>query len=1031
MPVFLLILLCFLHLPLFLPPAHAGTETLITVNTTGSDQQAPSVSGDWILWEDARAGSWDIYGYNLITGEERRITPPGAIAHDPAQSGDNVVWQDYRNGQYDIYLHNLVSGTETRITTGTAEHSAPAIDGNRIVWQDNRNGNYDIYLYDLSSLAETLVTPGAPGIDKKYPAVSGSLVVWEDYRTNAAVSDIFMNDTATNTVSNITPGLPDSAQKKPAISGTTVTWKDERTNTNGNIWINETSSSLMSRADNGPAYARKNRPVISGTRVVWLDNRDRPVYRFDVYMNDTSTGQNTRITTDDADIQAWMDENGYPMMGPSVSGNRIVWTDFRNGNRDIYLYTDGITTTCPVAGFTSSVQIGATPLAVQFTDTSAPASVSHWHWEFGDGNTSTEQNPSFTYNVPGTYQVRLTVDNPTCRNETPAGDSSNISVGTAPVAIFTATPLNGVAPLTVSFTDSSPGAMAWNWSFGDGSYSELQDPSHIFTSSGTYTVRLNASNTFGYSTAARTIGVLDSTHGQADTSIDGITIITLAGRQHLIYNTTILPGYTMTGPFLVCTDPALLSHGWQNITFGSNDGIGYVLSGTLIEGNISTVIFTTEETRLDTLSPETGGGGSLILSTTIPSYPVGASLRTVVWDGAIPRDRAVFDSIATRSNYLGVHDLAYTINVTRYGFPSGPARIRFTLNSSWVSRFTDGRNSIFLVRIADDNQTGEVMTAGYLSSDTSPDRDFFETASPRGFSTLGVSSLDGSGNPFQLITLSVTSHIDPPAPAVNPPAVPDSDSPSGSGAAGATGGGAGRMVVPVNTTLTTSTPTPGPTPDTGRSARVYTNTQGVVTQATRLVSTDGRATVILSEGITAKDAAGKPLAEITLRAVPLEALPAVPPGSVFKSDGMAYEIGPGGATFSPPASLSLMPLLPQWGRDYSVKSFNTKNDAWEDLPTTFEGSTGLVTAQFSHVSIHALFTLPPAVSPAAAAVPVPSTAALQQAKVQPPSTAVSVFTSMMLWVAGLVAENLVVVVAVVILAVAGVLVIQGRKPKWE
>jgi len=72
---------------------------------------------------------------------------------------------------------------------------------------------------------------------------------------------------------------------------------------------------------------------------------------------------------------------------------------------------------------------------------------------------------------------------------------------TAPVASFTASPTNGVAPLIVAFTDTSTGSpTSWSWTFGDTGTSTLQNPSHTYTAPGTYTVRLIASNAGGPST---------------------------------------------------------------------------------------------------------------------------------------------------------------------------------------------------------------------------------------------------------------------------------------------------------------------------------------------------------------------------------------------------------------------------------------------------------------------------------------------------------------------------------------------------
>ena len=63
-----------------------------------------------------------------------------------------------------------------------------------------------------------------------------------------------------------------------------------------------------------------------------------------------------------------------------------------------------------VADFTGSPTYGTIPLSVQFTDLST-GNPTLWAWDFGDGQTSTSQNPFHTYSVPGTYTVGLTVQN--------------------------------------------------------------------------------------------------------------------------------------------------------------------------------------------------------------------------------------------------------------------------------------------------------------------------------------------------------------------------------------------------------------------------------------------------------------------------------------------------------------------------------------------------------------------------------------------------------------------------------------------
>jgi PKD repeat protein len=162
----------------------------------------------------------------------------------------------------------------------------------------------------------------------------------------------------------------------------------------------------------------------------------------------------------------------------------------------------------PVAGFFGTPVSGAPGLVVSFTDTST-GSPTDWNWTFGDigaANTSTSQNPSHTYSTAGTYSVTLTAANAGGNNTLTR--TGYITVVVPPVANFTGAPTSGRAPLTVSFTDTSTNSpTGWNWTFGDigaGNTSTSQNPSHIYTTPGTYSVNLTVTNLGGNSSLVRT-----------------------------------------------------------------------------------------------------------------------------------------------------------------------------------------------------------------------------------------------------------------------------------------------------------------------------------------------------------------------------------------------------------------------------------------------------------------------------------------------------------------------------------------------
>nr|WP_292426278.1 PKD domain-containing protein [Methanoregula sp.] len=145
---------------------------------------------------------------------------------------------------------------------------------------------------------------------------------------------------------------------------------------------------------------------------------------------------------------------------------------------------------CPlVASFTATPVQGQVPLTVQFVDTSTDQPVS-WLWNFGDGVTNRTQNPVHTFTTSGVYTVRLDATN----NLGSCWYTSTISVSPL-VASFTSNQTTGPVPLIVQFTDKSTDQpTSWNWTFGDGTSSNLQNPVHTYMKNGTYTINLSAFN---------------------------------------------------------------------------------------------------------------------------------------------------------------------------------------------------------------------------------------------------------------------------------------------------------------------------------------------------------------------------------------------------------------------------------------------------------------------------------------------------------------------------------------------------------
>ncbi len=174
-------------------------------------------------------------------------------------------------------------------------------------------------------------------------------------------------------------------------------------------------------------------------------------------------------------------------------------TDGSDSKTDTVYVTDAT----PVAAFSADTTSGENPLTVSFTDESS-GSINAWSWDFGDGSTSTEQNPVHEYTAVDTFDVKLTVTGPNGADQIIKEDYI-IVVEPLPVAQFAADITEGSVPLTVQFADSSKGTItSWFWDFGDGNTSTEQHPLHVYTKVDTYTVTLKVTGPGGIAKLSKT-----------------------------------------------------------------------------------------------------------------------------------------------------------------------------------------------------------------------------------------------------------------------------------------------------------------------------------------------------------------------------------------------------------------------------------------------------------------------------------------------------------------------------------------------
>ena len=383
------------------------------------------------------------------------------------------------------------AGTETQLTQNEPLTSGTSFYGNYVYWTETR-GN-DVHAYDLTTGERTDING--------YFAHSqlnsyGNKVVW----TGEDGEAVYMYDISTGDEAKIS-----SAGYFPDIYGDYVVYTNSYyDHQNDSIYLYNINSGNETKIAAVHGY-----PAIYDNTVVWSQANSSSGY--DICKYDITTNQTSILTTINSSI---------PEAELDIYGDTVVWTESYN----LYTYdmashkktqiTDNGNTSEPAIYGERIVYAAGNPYRGGI----------HMY-EISTARTTciTDSNNSFSPSIYGDKIIYADLRNPETDPDARdifLYDLSNTSNDI--VANFTSNVTSGIAPLTVSFTDVSTGIPdSWQWNFGDGATSVLQNPVHTYESPGNYVVNLTSSNANGASSKTATITVLESTSSDDSESNGG------------------------------------------------------------------------------------------------------------------------------------------------------------------------------------------------------------------------------------------------------------------------------------------------------------------------------------------------------------------------------------------------------------------------------------------------------------------------------------------------------------------------------
>jgi PKD repeat protein len=458
--------------------------------------KVPAGNGAFIVKNSWGTG-WGDNGYFYVSYYDKRIGTENAVFKAESASNYNTIYQYDPLGWVRDYGFNSNTAWGANIFTAKSGEVLKAVS----FYTTDENCDYEIYIY---------TNPQSNPINQASLALTQSGTI-----TNAGYHTVGLNSDV-----SLSAGQKFSVVVKLTTSGyefpvaIEYPYSGYSSKAKANAGESYVSADGQSWTDITTEYRNTNICIKAFTN---LANGALPAASFSatplsgtaplqVNFTDTSTGSPISWNWNFGDGTNSTEQN--PAHIYSVKGNyTISFIVTNNAGNDTETKSKYVVVTAPqppVASFSSNTKSGSLPLSVTFTDTSTRSPAS-WYWDFGDRTNSREQNPIHVYNKVGRFTVTLKASNNAGSSTLRKTNFITVTAPQPPVASFSSNVKSGSMPLSVTFTDTSSRLpTSWYWDFGDGTNSNGQNPVHVYTKAGKYTVSLKASNAAGSNTAKKT-----------------------------------------------------------------------------------------------------------------------------------------------------------------------------------------------------------------------------------------------------------------------------------------------------------------------------------------------------------------------------------------------------------------------------------------------------------------------------------------------------------------------------------------------